>query len=244
MMSPRTSRALLLLLLSILGANGAAFSKDWGSNYTWKACVDRATGTATSLETSRVPTHSKLANTVANADDLRSLSRNLFDRYPVWLCQCRNTFGLLKAVPTADGGYQIKTRLFGVNILLFGEPFSRRSFALTKKDSSYTVVLPFTGGYLSLAGPIGDRGSLNFALHTRRRRKKTGKTTKSETSPPTSQIVTGLSGYRPTLCGNHIPTSHLRVNGYLASQSIIHGFVMWRFHRHCRGFDPRNPTAT
>jgi hypothetical protein len=45
-------------------------------------------------------------------------------------------------------------------------------------------------------------------------------------------IASRLLDYRPTLVGTTTPSSPLRTALYLGSQSAIHGYVMWRFHRH------------
>jgi len=79
----------------------------------------------------------------------------------------------------------------------------------------------------------------------------TTRTTTTSTSTRSS-IVTALSGYRPSLCGG-ITTNGgggkagvtktkrrkinpLRAGFYLGTQSVVHGHIMWRFHRHCRRY--------
>jgi len=216
---------LLLISLRIPGVNGAV----GGAHYSWKASVDRSTAKAYSLETSFVPPKSKLAKAVAHHDDLLGLACPMFDKYPVWLCRFPTTLGFLKAVPSKGGGHHIKTRIFGITLLSLGVPFAH-SLRLKSGESETTVVLPITGGILSLSGAEGkDRGALKFAIQSVSSAEQEGVLK--------TKIVTAISGYRPTLCGKQTPTSFLRTKFYLSSQSVLHSYVMWRFHRHCQGLE-------
>jgi hypothetical protein len=104
-----------------------------------------------------------------------------------------------------------------------------------------------------------DRGALVFALTTailnggtgwgegptdqRRRRRRINNEKADDKNQRGKQqdrimtvytIQTNIVGYRPWLCGATKPVPALRANLYLHSQSIVHGYVMWRFHRRCR----------
>jgi len=252
----------------------ASSSSPRRANFSWQASVERLTGKANSLERSNVPTHSKLAKTVAiiraenssdDTIDLLTLASDLFGVYPLWLCRFPITLGLLQAVPAGRGGYQIRARPFGIQILSFGAPRSHSILFKNEqeKGTDCTVVLPITGGILSLPGPRGDRGSLQFALQTTTTTTTTTITTTtaqylnddvtaehdappSTTQQPTTtcRIVTAISGYRPALCGSNTPISTFRAGFYLRSQSIFHGYIMWKFHRHCRGYERVRTRAT
>lgn len=250
------------------GKRPAPASSPSKANFSWQASVDRLTGKAHSLEASNVPIQSKLAITVARSSssgtrddraddtiDLLALATDMFGAYPSWLCRFPVTFGLLHAVP-AGGGYQVRSRFFGVKILSFGAPRSRGIKFKNEKErgTDCSVVLPITGGILSLPGPRGDRGSLQFALQTTTRthddaaaRDSTGDDaapSAAQTPATTCRIATAISGYRPALCGGAVPVSTWRAGFYLRSQSILHGYIMWKFHRHCRGYETVRGRAT
>jgi len=228
---PRAKRSVLLffLLFSTSLRRPGVYGAVGGANYSWKASVDRTTAKAYSLETSFVPPKSKLAKAVAHHDDLLGLAGQMFDNYPVWLCRFPTTLGFLKAVPSKGGGYHIKTRIFGVTILSLGAPYAH-SLRLKSRESESSVVLPITGGILALSGVEGkDRGALKFAIQSVSSAEQEGALK--------TKIVTAISGYRPALCGKQTPTSFLRTKFYLSTQSVLHSYVMWRFHRHCRGLE-------
>ena len=262
-------------------SKGVSSSSSRRPAFTWQASVDRRAGKAYSSEFSNLPAQSKLGKAVAdiaNDSDIMELACELFGAYPTWLCRFTNTLGLLRAVPAEKGrrrgGYQIRSRLFGINIISFGVPHCRHITFHDKNNndnnnkeegketeesscragrstgSDCTVVLPITGGLLSLpAGPSSrrgdDRGSMIFTLRTTRSRQDgpaeyvdedSQRTKTTTTTAVQSSILTAITGYRPRLCGN-APINPLSAGFYLGTQSIVHGYVMWRFHRRCRGCD-------
>ena len=205
-------------------------------SFAWKATVDRATGLASSQESSRVPQRSTLFRILDQHDTVRKLSKDLFSDYPSWLCRFHVTFGFLKAVQSNENGsYEIQDRIFGIRLLTFGKARTR---ALTRKTvqrknnespkqlSTSTVTLPITGGLLSRTVPRKSKSAMVFTLTALR-------SMESSTLPLQScRIVTELSGFRPLLAGE-APIRPFRACLYLSTQSIIHAHVMWRLHRRC-----------
>jgi hypothetical protein len=212
--------------------------------YTWEATVDRESGIATAKETGTIPTRSRLYRSLNSTSDrdLLRFTENLFSPYPTWLVRFPVTLGLLKATPDKKGGFEIRDRLFGVNLISFGRTQGQRfSFQTNtnrgpQKTSQCTLALPITGGLLTLPDPSkpngGNRGSLLFTLTKSR---ETGATADSDEPPETvCSISTTIGGYRPSLAGS-APVHVFRKWTYLSTQSIIHANVMWRFHRRCWG---------
>jgi hypothetical protein len=70
------------------------------------------------------------------------------------------------------------------------------------------------------------QGSLKFSLHT------TVVNRYGEQNPPQQQrrfIITEIDNYRPMILG---AGGRLRAQFYLHTQSVIHAYVMWRFHNY------------
>jgi hypothetical protein len=216
-------------------------------DFTWNAEVDCTQRTAYSKEYSHILPKAPLFQTIQSSADgeLLNLAEHLFYEYPVWLCRASTSLGLLQAVPEgrvgAGCGYKIQTRPFGIILLSFGKPISRRlSFRIgsTGKEHDCTVVLPITGGILT-RGCREDKnsrskGSLRLTLKTIRSVAHHGN---EIVINQRCTIVTGISGYRPTL----LPDGNPRLTPiwayiYLGTQSAVHANVMWRFHKHCRRF--------
>lgn len=220
--------------------------------YTWSAAVDRIRGTASSKETSKVSCSTE-TRAKPKRRDLRpstTLSRILFTEYPVWLCRGTTSLGLLQAIPLAKGGYEIRTRLWGIHLLTFGGdsggggmlqrlflPVKQAAWPVVAGKAHHccsSVVWPITGGLLALGEPKkSDMGALHFTLQTKISPPTSGGNARSSSSS-SSSIVTAIQGYRPTLCGRQKPIHVVRSGLYLGTQSLVHAHVMWRFHRHCR----------
>jgi hypothetical protein len=212
--------------------------------YSWEASVDRESGIATSKETGTIPTGSRLYRSLNSTSDrdLLRFTENLFSPYPTWLVQFPVTLGLLKATPDKKGGFEIRDRLFGVNLISFGRTQGQRfSFQTSTnrgptKTSQCTLALPITGGLLTLPDPSkpngGNRGSLLFTLTKSR---EVGATDDSdEPSKTVCSITTTIGGYRPSIAGS-APVNVFRKWTYLSTQSIVHANVMWRYRRRCLG---------
>jgi hypothetical protein len=201
-----------------------------GSSYKWEASLDRVTGIATSMETSTVPSHSNLFESLKKG---RTSPRDMFTCYPLWLCHGSVTLGLLKAEPFSYGnnkkGIHVQDRIFGVNVLSFGQPTSSslrlqwREKESHRRDQSSksSVTVPIVGGFMASRRTPGGSysGSLRFVLE--------------QSSSNTYRIETGIANdYRPSLAGPP-PVSTVRGWVYQSTQSLLHSYVMWRFHRFC-----------
>lgn len=173
-------------------------------DYRWQAWVDRPTGVAGSHETSLF--HDKCMPTRHVVES--------FIGYPEWLASPRVSFGFLQARPCFDGGADVK--LFGIwSVLRFGRHRLSRTERRIKTErwTEETVTIPMLGGFM-VGHPA--RGSLLFSVM----QSQTG-VHKLET-----QIV---HGYNPALCGRP-PVSRIRASSYRCTQSLLHAYVMWRFH--------------
>lgn len=207
--------------------------------FAWNAAVDRATGIASTLETSEAPKRSKLHENFDNNDNdgagIVQVSNELFASYPSWLCRFPVTFGLVKAVPFQGGGYEIRDRLFGCLFLTFSKP-RMRSFTLDTKtpegssiqSSTCSITIPITGGLLSRPVPRKEESALVCTLTTQRIREKDAARMRLQSC----SIATKLVGFRPWLTGE-APVHPLRAWFYLSTQSLVHAHVTWRLHRHC-----------
>lgn len=201
--------------------------------FSWQAAVDKASGLATSKETSEVSKRSKLQKTLKKLKDrdLLKFAESLAQPYAAWLSKFTVTMGLLKAKPT-NGGYELRDRVFGINFLTIGRASGQRvSFqsltpeGVRQQTSQCTVAMPITGGLMTREGN-GVCGIIQLTL------------TKNELAYPedeiTCSIQTELIGYRPSLTGPP-PVPATRKWFYLCTQSVVHGYVMWRFHRRTWG---------
>lgn len=201
-------------------------------SFCWTACVDKKRGIAFSRETSNVANDK--SSKILNRQD-RSLNEMMihsFEVYPIWMCQGSVSLGLLKAIPQTKRvgcSYKILTRLGGINLLTFDRPLKKRKYIFNKLSSieSYdTVTIPLLGGLMTNGkGKETQQGSLKFSLHT---------TVVNRHGEPYPQqrrrfIITEIDNYRPMLLG---AGGGLRARVYLHTQSVIHAYVMWRFHNH------------
>jgi hypothetical protein len=200
-------------------------------SYSWRAAVDRTLGRAFSRETSNlVPIGTEKDSRKINAPNFDAVVFRTLASYPSWLCRGSQSLGLLKAVKTSDGGCDVQTRWGSCSVLSFDRP--RRHGQLHPLSSilplffssDCTVELPISGGALAITGTPGGNGSLWFTIQKRN--------TSFKGSLNCGTFKTEIQSYRPSLCGKKIPTSALRSRLYLGTQSLVHGFVMWRFHTH------------
>lgn len=200
-------------------------------SYSWRAAVDRTMGRAFSRETSNLhPMKTSKRLSTTKASNLDELAFRTLSSYPTWLCRGGQSLGLLKAVKKPDGGCDVRLRWGSCSVLSFDRP--QRCGQLHPLSSvlplflsnDYTVELPISGGALAITGTPGGNGSLWFSI-----RKPNGS---SKGSLNYGIFITEIRSYRPSICGKKIPTSPFRSRLYLGTQSLLHGFVMWRFHHH------------
>ena len=129
-----------------------------------------------------------------------------FASYPEWIAKPRVTFGILTAKQKGDGSTAMQVRLCRLEVLIFGKH--------TCKGKN-TIILPITGGLLARPNECKEYGSLVFSLRDEH------------------IVETGIDhGYRPSIAGRP-PVSNLRAWTYRSTQSLMHAYVMWRFHNYC-----------
>lgn len=194
---------------------------------------------------------------------LMEQTQPMLGHYPTWLCRPSVTFGLLKAVPTlpkkeedgnhnddAADGTEIRTRFLGLHILTLGKPtFRRFSIPKDRSSSSSTTLASVQWSYPILGGLLAAKpgGFLVATLHeasvrpSSQQQQRLGATTLSPPFPSTMSqtpvLETELIDYRPALVGaKKLPVNRIRTRFYLSTQSVIHGYAMWRFHRHVQSF--------
>lgn len=206
-------------------------------DFSWTASLDASTGTASSCEISAIPPACKLHRSLEackNNKQIVSIAESLFPSYPTWLARLSVTFGLLRAVPLEKGGgTSLRDSLVGSNLLTFGRP-CKTTVAVQRwsqyKTTRYTVTLPVIGGLLayypsSSSKKKGECGALTFSVV------KMQATKHKSTFSLETEIA---NGYRPAIAGG-APVPWLRKLTYRSTQSLVHAYVMWRFHRQCHG---------
>jgi hypothetical protein len=210
------------------------------TSYSWEATVDSIQGLASSKETSNIVSSSlnKTKHVVtqnSRIDPNFGGGQWLFEAYPIWMCRGSVSFGLLKALEHQKKSYRICTRIGGIHLLTFDRPQRSRQKKIERISTflsrrclleTVTVTIPIIGGQLT-SGEYGkNNGELLFSINT--------KTRKEMFHPVVVQqnISTEIRNYKPKLCGSRVPIHKVRARIYLSTQSIIHSFVMWRFHHH------------
>lgn len=195
-----------------------------GLRFRWIASIDRTTGIAASRETSILPASCNLRRAFDSSRAPSKLVEDMFRQYPTWLAGWRVTFGCLRATPVNEEARHkqeipIRDALFGVTLLSFdgqGKLQRRR----VKRQTEYNMVIPIVGGLMTLPTPKGSCGGLSFSLITN--------TDRDMLTLETSIV----GGYRPTIVGP-APVSRFRASVYRSTQSLVHAYIMWRFHHFC-----------
>ena len=220
------------------------WSKVSPTAFRWSAQVDRTTGLAGALETSTVPSDAPLFHEIVKTNQkilLMGLSKQLFTNYASWLCQGKVTLGLLRAVPSTTNGHtQLQDRFLGWTLLEFGPPKGFQfSYTSTTMKNNPPVIeqtttcqwsLPIMGGCLTV--PLASKTPANSKVCLTL--KQTTLSNQQDNKNPHIQLQTELIDFRPRVVGAAIPSNPLRTGFYLGTQSIVHAFVMWRFHGACR----------
>lgn len=206
----------------------------WPGRYgfSWEANLNSMTGISSSVETSQVSPVSYLGRQLNSLwpdgikreeDDVWSEILERFSRYPEWVVRGAVTLGLFQVLPVQGGGFELRDRIFGISFLTFGSPKGRRDASWTAmgRESQCTVTIPIEGGILALCKYKRDK--MGFLRMKIKHSKDTDRTL----------LVTEVDGYCPMLAGSKEPVPFHRKWIYLSSQSLIHAYVMWRFHRYC-----------
>jgi hypothetical protein len=203
------------LLYSILAVQSAAASSDGRKRFHWSASVDRKTGVAQSQEVS-YPSRLRRCKDRHGDDSyddtkMKRMMIQCFLDYPRWLCKGSVTLGLLRAVPcraAANGRNANDDAVWDLQLTGIGTSM----LALGKPTRRSNVVqFPFQGGLLVAQ----NQGCLRFAVTDH------------------GVIETNVVDYRPRLLSNP-PVHALRAVVYQRTQTLVHAYVMWRFHRYCR----------
>ena len=197
------------------------------SNYQWYADLNQMTGRASSTEKSTIflDKTKKKKKKMVNQHHVRTL----FEQYPNYL---NELFFFLHVIRDKNKN---DLRLGPITLLTFGKPRRRRSNwniiqkyrnPLTRK--SMTVVqIPIQGGWLSAKKTIT----------TTQNKKNLGFLQFSCTECSKSfQMETNIVNYLPTLArigSSSLPIHPIGKYIYLKTQSYLHAFVMWRFHKYC-----------
>ena len=226
----------LLVVVSCFQFADATSSPPRRGPFSWRAFLDATTGLASSRETSQVfSSHVHGMSSTESSDRLKYL----VESYPTWLCGGPITFGCLQACKDATNkSCSIRVRFLNLELLSFGAAKSRgRLVHRQQPDESAkqvtetrieTFSLPIMGGLLSSkSGDKTDQGSLLFSF----RSDATISNPNDNIQDGCLTIRTAIVGYRPWLAGP-APLAAWRRRAYLSSQSLIHAYVMWRYHRH------------
>jgi hypothetical protein len=223
----------LLLLLAVSGAFGIRGADigpiclfkgrktDKNPGFSWQASLDDATGRARAKETSKVVVKTTRSSSREAIRKLKHFSRDLAASYPNWLVSGSVTFGILRAVSNPNNlSTVLKPRLIDLCLLSFGDLRIKRATA-----TGCEFELPITGGLLSLPVPPEgeqDRGCLNFEVIT---------DSMTDGTVRSCHLRTTITGnYCPWVAGNP-PVPFVRKWTYLSSQSLVHAYVMWRYHK-------------
>lgn len=194
------------------------------SNFRWKASVDPETGIASSEETSKCQWKPNYETPPESMRSVSRVSRQFIAYYPQWLARPKVSFGLLttKTDPESQET-MIRPRFFpNLSLLTFGPLQVVRSPA----KAVFQYKLPITGGLLALknAKSPKDMGCLSFET-------KTTKVKQADKSELECSCISEIAGaYRPWIAGGP-NTNFIRPWAYLSSQSTVHAYVMWRFHK-------------
>lgn len=211
-----------------------------GGGFLWQASLDSDTGRASSLEVSLC--HSSVnINTNARRRQVRQKTLNLVESWPQFLSKGTVTFGLIGNAPVVDGKSTavLLRPLMNLSVLSFGKIRMGRHNSFNRKNVISSFELPVSGGLLSLPLPFAkDRGHLSFVVERTDMISKSRNNIKSSAGGKNSgagssciRLSTAIAGsYSPWVAGK-APIPAYRKWTYLWSQSLVHGYTMWRFHR-------------
>ncbi len=199
----------LVVVLSIQSQKAASFK--------WEATLDRSTGVASSKEVSVLT----IENDNQSIDSTqRQRSKDLVASWTDFLCQGSVTLGLLQAKHDPKSG----------KAFMHLKGFPTRSiltFGPLQESGKNAWELPISQSWLALPDPIRPSrfGCLRFELKLSKPRTSQGQRLMS-----TYELQSNIVDYRPWLVGPS-PVSRTRQYLYLHSQSWIHAYVTWRFHK-------------
>lgn len=223
--------------------------------FRWNARLDRENGFASSSETSTFSIEAHKAAKVSTRQhksgqigippskrEIRSISKEFVSMWPDFLCQTSVTLGLFQARKNGlypdvlqrqpDSITSIRPLYLPFSLLNFGNSRPCRDrLAERTNHRDITIIgcweIPLRGGLLALPSckDCSNYGKLTFSI------------SKLHKSPQRKghleynyQLSTHIVRYTPWLAGPP-PVSRIRKQLYLHSQSFVHAYVTWRFHR-------------
>lgn len=196
--------------------------------FSWRASVDRRSGICNSRETSLVSSTCSLGESLGPLNQKQKLKKlaSLWSLYPTWLAKGSVTLGLLQAVSGSDGS--VGVYFLGKNVITFG-----RCQAFIVNDE-LIASLPIEGGFMTTQHSRMFRNPSKRGHPPRPARSHYGALSirlkkNDEEFKNYYQVSTTIDGYRACLVGEGSPSS-FRKWFYLSSQSMLHAYVMWRFH--------------
>jgi hypothetical protein len=189
-------------------------------------------GQASSTETSTSKWFHNYPTKIESKRSVQRVTHKLVSQYPKWLVRPKVTFGLLRATANETGdAIAIQPIIFDIDLLIFGTVQT-----LCKKKNKYKLKLPIKGGILALTsvseqkGKQKDYGCLTFQTTLAEDILDTKKKPRSR-QKFICQFESEISGnYCPWVAGPAPVPTHRKWT-YLSSQSIVHAYVMWRFHQ-------------
>jgi hypothetical protein len=210
-------------------------------SYQWHADIRNETGLAFSAETSNVPKDCKFYRLIRDCQNknMLELLEDYVRTYPSWLCTWPITLGFFKAVPNnSNGAIQIRTRLLNLNLLSFGNFRGERvSYRQDRvRTTICTVSLPIVGGLLALPSSSRNGNKMGALLFTLKKNEQLrdaddSKNKEGSVEDCDATFRTAIADYRPWVVGFKSPPSWVRKHAYLNTQSLVHSYVMWKFHR-------------
>ena len=157
--------------------------------------------------------------------------------------QTRSLNGI-EAQQGSVSGISISDSLFGLNLLCFGNPQSTVTAMKANggnRRRSIQVDFPVIGGLLdgkrqaeAAVSPIkiSEHGCIRFVIEQEEvKMQDEEKAQRSQAFWSNVRIESSIcDGYCPAISGD-APVNPTRKVAYLSSQSLVHAYVMWRFHR-------------
>ena len=140
-------------------------------------------------------------------------------------------------------GMSINDSLFGLNLLCFGNPQSTVTAMKANggnRRRSIQVDFPVIGGLLdgkrqtqgvTSINDINEHGCIRFIVEQEEvKMRDEEKAQRSQAFWSKVRIESSIcDGYCPAISGS-APVNPIRKVAYLSSQSLVHAYVMWRFH--------------
>ncbi|CAJ1955623.1 unnamed protein product [Cylindrotheca closterium] len=197
------------------------------SNFRWKASIDPKTGIASSEETSKFQWKQNYETSPESMRSVIRVSRQFISHYPQWLARPKVSFGLLTTKTDSKSNETTLRPRFLPNLPLL--TFGPMQVIGSPKKPWCQYKLPITGGLLALgnAKRPKDMGCLFFETNTSRANLPDKDSWPELACTCTSEIA---GAYRPWIAGG--PSANfIRPWAYLSSQSMVHAYVMWRFHK-------------